>query len=527
MAFIKLSSICDDPEDELFHDTAEQVAARTVWDLATKELDGLSMAVGLVWLHEFQHPEICSFLSLLSPEEAETWEYNVRNDFLMAEAGITQDDYFEDDPFWEDMQEQTWAAEESIKVTAAAAYAVNHVATLGPRASNPSPTPRRQTGGSDSEDPASADHDSHVQTYLQYINVKYHRLICWTSALEVVTAICPAAKPHIKKHTYQIGNRCLELADYPDDLTPDYTFRTLKCAALHLFNPDFRNKSEMEMYCALLHYQVRHKSTVAMARLATMFCPFNRESRAMDKILSDMLNNLAHNLIRSWRNHGDLEEVKDYHSEAVASGLRRLKAFDLSTYRESSLQSYLIRFMQQGINVFRDVIAKTSSPGLTARMATENRAAASAVLDAAKSHLALLDEDAPEYFSALRDVALAHQSLAECNRGHSIPESYLASNANEEGGDIISSHPGDINLATDSNALHSQTVATVEYLLSAIGDSLMREVYISKHVYEMKTGEISKLHGITQDKVRKYLSNAQAILSHAAAVRNIRGEDYY
>ena len=129
--------------------------------------------------------------------------------------------------------EYDWAAEESIKVTAAAAYAVNYVATLGPRVSNPSPTPRRQTGGSDSEDPASAsdDHDSHVQTYLHY--VKYPRLVCWTSALEVISAILPAAKT-IQKHIYQIGNLRLELSDYPSDFTPDYSFNTLIHAALEV-----------------------------------------------------------------------------------------------------------------------------------------------------------------------------------------------------------------------------------------------------------------------------------------------------
>ena len=126
--------------------------------------------------------------------------------------------------------DDNWAAEESIKVTAAAAYAINHTATLGPSASNPSPTPRQQTGGSDSEDPASAsdDHDSHVQAYL--LHVKYPRLTCWTSALEVVAAVIPAAKT-IQKHVYQIGNLRLELADYPADFIPDYTFRTLIRAA--------------------------------------------------------------------------------------------------------------------------------------------------------------------------------------------------------------------------------------------------------------------------------------------------------
>ena len=232
MAFIKLSSICDDPEDELFHDTAEQVAANRAWALATKELNGLPAIFGTHWTHEWLHPEIVGFLRTLSTEEAEAWDYNVRNDLAREEAGVDDYDAFADVENWEDFVYDDFEAQEAAKIcTAAAAYAVNHVATLGPRASNPSPTPRQQTGGSDSEDPASAsdDHDSHVQAYLHY--VKYPRLICWTAALEVVTAICPAAKPHIKKHTYQIGNRRLELSDYPADFTPDYSFMTLTRAA--------------------------------------------------------------------------------------------------------------------------------------------------------------------------------------------------------------------------------------------------------------------------------------------------------
>lgn len=229
MAFIKLSSICDDPEDELFHDTAEQVAAKRAWALATKELNGIPAIFGTHWTHEWLHPEIVGFLRTLSTEEAEAWDYNVRNDLAREEAGVDDYDAFADVENWEDFVYDDFEAQEAAKIcTAAAAYAVNHVATLGPRASNPSPTPRQQTGGSDSDDSASDDHDSHVQTYLQCI--KYPRLICWTSALEVISAVIPAPKT-IQKHSYQIGNLRLELADYPADFIPDYTFRTLIRAA--------------------------------------------------------------------------------------------------------------------------------------------------------------------------------------------------------------------------------------------------------------------------------------------------------
>ena len=228
MAFIKLSNVCDDPEDELFHDTAEQRAARAAWALATKELSGLPAIFGTHWTHKWLHPEIVGFLRTLSTEEAEAWDYDVRNALASEEAGVDDYDAFADVENWEDFVYDDFEAQEAAKICiAAAAYVVNSQPTSSPRESA-AITPRRQTGGSDSDDSASDDHDSHVQAYLHC--VKYPRLICWTSALEVVTAAIPAAKT-IQKHTYQIGNLRLDLADYPADLIPDYTFHTLIRAA--------------------------------------------------------------------------------------------------------------------------------------------------------------------------------------------------------------------------------------------------------------------------------------------------------
>ncbi len=137
-------------------------------------------------------------------------------------------------PYPSSNDDYDWAAEESIKITAAAAYAVNHTATTGPRASNPSPTPRRQTGGSndDADSASSDDHDSHVLAYHQY-NQETPRFTCWTSALEVVTAVIPAAET-IQKHTHYIGKLRVEWADYPANFLPDYTFQTLIRAAIEV-----------------------------------------------------------------------------------------------------------------------------------------------------------------------------------------------------------------------------------------------------------------------------------------------------
>ncbi|MHB8199619.1 MAG: sigma-70 RNA polymerase sigma factor region 4 domain-containing protein [Acidithiobacillus sp.] len=432
-------------------------------------------------------------------------------------------------PYPSNDDDYDWAAEESIKITAAAAYAVNSQHTSSPRESA-AITPRRQTGGSDSDDSASDDHDSHVLSYLQHIN----SLICWTSALEVIAAIAPAAKT-IQKHTYQIGNFYLELSDYPSDITPDYSFQTLVHAAMCLFNPEFSLTfsptlttpipCDLEMWRALLYYQVRHKiSAVAVAEMATRFYPTARESLAMDSILSGMMTNLAKLMVKRWKNLGDAAEVKDYHSEAVAAACRGLEKFDLSTFHSGSLSTYLAHWMRKAINVWREVISKTSNPGLTSRMATENRAAAADVLADAEAHLALLDEDAPEYFPALRAVSRAEWHMAECNQSLLIPEAHLLSNTHEDEAGTGARDPGS---TPDSNALQSQSVAVVEYLLGTLDDSLMRNVYISKHVHELKTVEISDLYNITQEKVRKYLRNAQAILSQAAAARGIRSEDCY
>lgn len=234
MALIKLSNVCDDPEDELFHDTAEQRAAHTAWDLATKELSGLPAIFGTHWTHKWLHQEIVGFLRTLSTEEAEAWDYDVRNALAREDAGVDDYDAFADVENWEDFVYDDFEAQEAAKICiAAAAYAVNSQHTSSPRESA-AITPRRQTGGSnDDADSASRDdHDSHVLAYHQY-NQETPRLICWTSALEVVTAVIPAAET-IQKHTHYIGKLRVEWADYPANFLPDYTFQTLIRAAIEV-----------------------------------------------------------------------------------------------------------------------------------------------------------------------------------------------------------------------------------------------------------------------------------------------------
>ena len=169
---------------------------------------------------------------MLSPDAYENWAlYTVGdwNDTNVAQA-MGYFDYYDE---WEDIQEQTWAAEESIKITAAAAYAANNQIS-NPRESA-AITPHRQIGGSDTDDAASDDHDSHVFSYLQHSKA----IICWTSALEAISAVLPAAKT-TQKHTHYIGNLRLELVDYPADFSPDYTPPTLLLAAkLHEYRGDF------------------------------------------------------------------------------------------------------------------------------------------------------------------------------------------------------------------------------------------------------------------------------------------------
>ena len=124
-----------------------------------------------------------------------------------------------------------WFADEDRKITARSASMAQDVLPNHDMDRNPTMAHRQQTrGDSDSSD----DHDSHVAARHRHIGA----LICWTSALEVVTAILPAAKS-IKKHTHLIGNYRLDLADYPADFTPEYDSTTLFLAAqLHGYRGD-------------------------------------------------------------------------------------------------------------------------------------------------------------------------------------------------------------------------------------------------------------------------------------------------
>ncbi|MBU2772667.1 sigma-70 family RNA polymerase sigma factor [Acidithiobacillus ferrooxidans] len=128
---------------------------------------------------------------------------------------------------WDPFGFEDWDEKSEVAKIISAAAQVSTEPTA--REASPATCHRRQTGGSDSDDSASDDHDSHVLAYHQH----FPRLVCWTSALEVVSASIPAAKSHQKYPRYK-GNYRLELSDYPDNFTPDYSFLTLARAAIEV-----------------------------------------------------------------------------------------------------------------------------------------------------------------------------------------------------------------------------------------------------------------------------------------------------
>lgn len=562
MAFIKISA-CEAAEEDGFHEI------HPAYDLAVAELRGCSGVFGLIWLHEFQHPTIRAFLETLPAAEAEDWEESVRNDFLRAEAGISDEDYFEDDPFWDDMQEQTWAAEESIKITAAAAYAVNSQPPSSPRESA-AITPRRQTGGSDSDDSASDDHDSHVLALHQY-NQHTARLICWTSALEVIATIIPTAKS-IQKHIYQIGNLRLELVDYPADLSPDYTPPTLLLAAkLHGYSGDFE-----QLYSLLDNNAACGTIFKKFSRPLTGDVIDNQVVQDTSPPLPDDLTmrmkildpdgrwyavgakRMAQRLLAGWERDPMYDDMYD---SAVNIGYTKaLRCFNPQPY--SCFGSYLYTCIRTEIReaiksthmyetraVISRRVADTLLPALlsicvdkcidpagTKQMiasvanyltCTQDRVS----YDAVKQMVADLRGRVPEsrQHALLGDIEDAIVGMA---RGYRVvPTESLNINTDDHDADdrqyLRDIEDGDASRLPAEVTERKDLSAAVEYLLGALEDGLMRDVYVSKHVHELKTGEISDLYGLTQDKVRNYLSKAQAILEQAAAAHDIRGEDYY
>lgn len=121
---------------------------------------------------------------------------------------------------------QNWAmTSEAIIINRIASTVSQLSQVVGAPSRAANPAHHTQVGGS--EDSDSADSDSHVLAYHQHLK----SLAIWTSALEVIAVIFPAAKSIKKQHTYQIGNLRLDLADYPADFTPDYAAPTLLLAA--------------------------------------------------------------------------------------------------------------------------------------------------------------------------------------------------------------------------------------------------------------------------------------------------------
>ncbi|MHB1880702.1 MAG: sigma factor-like helix-turn-helix DNA-binding protein [Acidithiobacillus sp.] len=119
---------------------------------------------------------------------------------------------------------QDWAKSPEARVISRAELAVSQV--VGPVSRTENPAHHTLGGGDDSGDSDSSDGDadSHVLTYFQHLN----SLICWSSALEVLSPIF-STKP--ASTTLIIGNHHVDLADYPNNYTPDYSFQTLVRAA--------------------------------------------------------------------------------------------------------------------------------------------------------------------------------------------------------------------------------------------------------------------------------------------------------
>jgi RNA polymerase sigma factor (sigma-70 family) len=573
MSFIKLSNVCDDPEDELFHDTAEQRAAHTAWDLATKELSGLPAIFGTHWTHKWLHQEIVGFLRTLSTEEAEAWDYDVRNALAREDAGVDDYDAFADVENWEDFVYDDFEAQEAAKICiAAAAYVVNSQPTSSPRESA-AITPRRQTGGSnDDADSASSDgHDSHVLAPHRY-NQHTARLICWTSALEAVSAVLPAAKT-TQKHTHYIGNLRLELVDYPADFSPDYTPPTLLLAAkLHGYRGDFEQlyslldknaacrtifkKFSRPLTGDVIDNQVVQDTSPPLPDDLTMRMRILDPNRSW---YTSAAVRMAQRLLAGWERDPMYDDMYD---SAVNIGYTKaLRGFNPQHY--PSFGSYLyacirteIREAIKSTHMYetRAVISrrvadnllpallsicvdKCIDPAGTKQMiasvanyltCTQDRVS----YDAVKQMVADLRGRVPEsrQHALLGDIEDAIVGMA---RGYRVvPTESLNINTDDHDADDRQYYLRDIK---DDEACRfpaevterKDLSAAVEYLLGAIEDGLMRDVYISKHVHELKTGEISDLYGLTQDKVRNYLSKAQAILEQAAAAHDIRGEDYY
>ncbi len=484
-------------------------------------------------------------------------------------------------PDEDDYDYEDWAAEESIKVAAAAAYAANHVATIGPCASNPGPTPRRQTGGSDSDDSASDDHDSHVQAYLHC--VKYPRLICWTSALEVVTAAIPATKT-IQKHIRYIGNRRLDLSDCPANFLPDYTFHTLIRAAIEVgytANQDALESALKSTVGTPSHPLWQMYGRFERPLLPTSADDAKRVAQDAHQPLPDDLTmrmkildpdgrwyaigakRMALRLLAGWERDPTYDDMCDH---VVSMGYTRaLKSFNplwptpFATYLWACIRTALREaikstHMYETSAVISGRVADTLLPALLSirvdkcidPVGTQQMIASVAnyltrtqdpvedlvrvSYDAVKQMIAELRGRVPEarQHALLEDIEDAIVGMA---RGYRVVPTE-SMNINPDDPDdrqyyLSDIQDDDVSRAPAEVLERKNLSTTVEYLLNALEDGQMRDVYISKHVYEMKTGEISDLYGLTQDKVRNYLRKAQAILSQAAAARNICREDYY
>lgn len=122
---------------------------------------------------------------------------------------------------------QDWAKSLEARVISRAASQGSQV--VGPAARTANPAHHTQVGGDEGDsDSSDGDADSHVSAYFEH----FQKLICWTSAMEVVHTNAHAVQA--EKHTFLLGNHHIDLANFPADFTPGFSPATLSKVATHL-----------------------------------------------------------------------------------------------------------------------------------------------------------------------------------------------------------------------------------------------------------------------------------------------------
>ncbi|MCR2830995.1 hypothetical protein NR402_11990 [Acidithiobacillus ferrooxidans] len=233
-----------------------------------------------------------------------------------------------------------WFADEDRKITARSASLAQDVLPNHDMDKNPTMAHRPQTrGDSDSSD----DHDSHILTYRHHLGA----LICWTSALEVLAVILPAAQS-IKKHTFLVGNYRPDLADYPTNFSPDYDAPTLLLAAqFHGYRGD------LEQLYSLLDNVTCRALFQKFAR--PLICQHLSEVEDGDQVVADVLPVSS-----------DLPDAVEQIAADDLSALARLRDPDGDWYRTATwVAKHVCRAWAadplHGDDIVQDVITDTYS----------------------------------------------------------------------------------------------------------------------------------------------------------------------